>query len=603
MKHAVRAVVVLALALARVSRPGPRTRGCRSTTSGVPRGIALYGDVGFPNDDGGRRHRVRRHGAGRLRPARAPRPRCRRSIRTGPAGGDVVGRRHPQLQAARRPAGAALGHAAGRGRATPSQARASLPGPGSSSESAYRFPVGIGFALVIPNPALSIHPWLAPRVDIAYTEGRRRLRHRDQLRSLRRARAQPAERLRRARGLRPRVRQGRRRPGDVRRRRALRLPGTGPVRSRSGAVALAARAGLRPRRLRPDLRRHHAGRPRDPRRRRRVSRRPATASRSRARRCSGSGASRAQAALAAQGARRAARRRERRRRREDPGAEPLERRAVHGADRGADRPADGHLRGGRDEISSASISADRRAAPSPRSTTSRAPAALPPSGASSSLDPSAPQLRQRAGRRRVPPLERLAPRLPRAAAPRPGSPASGARTPPARPRPPARAPSAGPRGRSPRRRTPCVPAPYSVASTPTRSTTSSGVGPVGRAEPHGRGQPGRAGPAVERRRDARPWARAARGSAARPGAGARDTWRTPRAARPRPAARWSRPRASGRRRRSGAAGRRRRPRPPAPPRCRSADRPARGSAPAARRAGRAGPRRASAIAPAAATAS
>src|SRR5690606_9968310 len=27
-------------------------------------------------------------------------------------------------------------------------------------------PVGVGFALTIPNPALAIKPWLAPRVDI-----------------------------------------------------------------------------------------------------------------------------------------------------------------------------------------------------------------------------------------------------------------------------------------------------------------------------------------------------------------------------------------------------------------------------------------------------
>jgi hypothetical protein len=27
-------------------------------------------------------------------------------------------------------------------------------------------PVGVGFALTVPNPALAIKPWLAPRVDI-----------------------------------------------------------------------------------------------------------------------------------------------------------------------------------------------------------------------------------------------------------------------------------------------------------------------------------------------------------------------------------------------------------------------------------------------------
>ena len=30
----------------------------------------------------------------------------------------------------------------------------------------WRFPLGVGFALTIPNPALAIKPWLAPRADI-----------------------------------------------------------------------------------------------------------------------------------------------------------------------------------------------------------------------------------------------------------------------------------------------------------------------------------------------------------------------------------------------------------------------------------------------------
>ena len=40
--------------------------------------------------------------------------------------------------------------------------------PGVSEFTLYHVPIGLGFALVIPNPVLSIHPWLAPRVDIAY---------------------------------------------------------------------------------------------------------------------------------------------------------------------------------------------------------------------------------------------------------------------------------------------------------------------------------------------------------------------------------------------------------------------------------------------------
>ena len=37
-----------------------------------------------------------------------------------------------------------------------------------------RFPVGVGFALTIPNPVLAIKPWLAPRLDIVRQSGGRR---------------------------------------------------------------------------------------------------------------------------------------------------------------------------------------------------------------------------------------------------------------------------------------------------------------------------------------------------------------------------------------------------------------------------------------------
>jgi hypothetical protein len=34
-----------------------------------------------------------------------------------------------------------------------------------------RFPIGLGFALTIPNPALAIKPWIAPRLDIVRVSG------------------------------------------------------------------------------------------------------------------------------------------------------------------------------------------------------------------------------------------------------------------------------------------------------------------------------------------------------------------------------------------------------------------------------------------------
>jgi hypothetical protein len=38
-----------------------------------------------------------------------------------------------------------------------------------SSNDITHFPIGVGLALTIPNPALAIKPWLAPRLDIVRT--------------------------------------------------------------------------------------------------------------------------------------------------------------------------------------------------------------------------------------------------------------------------------------------------------------------------------------------------------------------------------------------------------------------------------------------------
>ena len=170
MRYTVHAVTVLALALgaapARAQNPGLPVYNL-----GVPRGIALYGDVGFPNDAGGRRHGVRRDRCGRASAPSAPRPRCRRSIRTAlPAADVAVGGtlNYKLLGGPLVPLSVTL--QAGVSYAKPGE-DVVLPGRRIVSElTSYHFPIGIGFALVIPNPVLSIQPWLAPRVDIAYTK-------------------------------------------------------------------------------------------------------------------------------------------------------------------------------------------------------------------------------------------------------------------------------------------------------------------------------------------------------------------------------------------------------------------------------------------------
>lgn len=52
---------------------------------------------------------------------------------------------------------------AGAGYASPDFACAP---PGACDISEWRFPIGLGVAFTIPNPALAIKPWIAPRIDI-----------------------------------------------------------------------------------------------------------------------------------------------------------------------------------------------------------------------------------------------------------------------------------------------------------------------------------------------------------------------------------------------------------------------------------------------------
>jgi hypothetical protein len=164
MRHIVRAVVILLLALG--ARPlRAQNPGLPVYNLGVPRGIGLYGDVGFPNDaaGGGTAYGATvRAGFGPIGATAtlsALNP-------DGPAGSDVsVGGtlNYKLLGGPLVPLSVTL--QAGVSYAKPGEGL--LPG---NEVTAYHFPIGIGFALVIPNPVLAIHPWLAPRVDIATTK-------------------------------------------------------------------------------------------------------------------------------------------------------------------------------------------------------------------------------------------------------------------------------------------------------------------------------------------------------------------------------------------------------------------------------------------------
>lgn len=173
MRYTARAIVVLALALgappARAQNPGLPVYNM-----GVPRGVALYGDVGFPNAAAGSglaygatvRAGFGAIGATATLSALNP---------DGDAGADVAlggTLNYKLLGGPLVPLSVTLQGGVGYVKVG-EDGTVPLPPPGIPvvpEFTRYHVPIGIGFALVIPNPVLSIHPWLAPRVDINYVK-------------------------------------------------------------------------------------------------------------------------------------------------------------------------------------------------------------------------------------------------------------------------------------------------------------------------------------------------------------------------------------------------------------------------------------------------
>lgn len=143
-----------------------QVRGIPVNNSGIPTGIGIYGDVGFPNETAGSgtafavsgRAGFGAFGATAILSLLNP---------DGPGDNDVA-------------VGATLNYKIFGGPLIPLSV--TLQGgigyskpdigflPGDDVDE-LRFPVGLGFALTIPNPALAIRPWIAPRLDIVRTSG------------------------------------------------------------------------------------------------------------------------------------------------------------------------------------------------------------------------------------------------------------------------------------------------------------------------------------------------------------------------------------------------------------------------------------------------
>jgi hypothetical protein len=164
MKQAVLGAVALAAALGGAPSVAAQVRGIPVYNAGIPRGIGIYGDAGFPNDEAGGgsaygvtgRLGMGAFGATAMLSTYDP---------DGSNGSDVsVGATLNYRVFGGPLVPLAVTLQAGIGYAKPDDQL--LPDDGIADVSELRFPVGAGFALTIPNPALAIRPWLAPRLDI-----------------------------------------------------------------------------------------------------------------------------------------------------------------------------------------------------------------------------------------------------------------------------------------------------------------------------------------------------------------------------------------------------------------------------------------------------
>jgi opacity protein-like surface antigen len=182
------AVLALVLSVAATVGASParaQVLGIPVYNSGIARGIGLYGDVGFPNAAAGKGTAFGLTGRAGFGPLGVT------AIVSffnpdGPAGSVTSVGGTGNLRVFGGPLvplsvtlQGGVGYAKPDGGVLPSNAVSpvgaalalNVPTTVASDEvSVLHFPVGVGFALTIPNPVLAIKPWLAPRVDVTRTK-------------------------------------------------------------------------------------------------------------------------------------------------------------------------------------------------------------------------------------------------------------------------------------------------------------------------------------------------------------------------------------------------------------------------------------------------
>jgi len=161
--YAFAALAVVATGLGAAAPAVAQVRGLPVYNSGVPRGIGMSGEIGFPNQDAGKGLGYGVTGSagigllGVTATVGAYNP-------DGPAGAKAVVGGTVDYRVFGGPLiPLAVTLQGGVGYHKPDAAV-------GSKETDLHVPVGVGLALTIPNPAVAIKPWIAPRVDISRTK-------------------------------------------------------------------------------------------------------------------------------------------------------------------------------------------------------------------------------------------------------------------------------------------------------------------------------------------------------------------------------------------------------------------------------------------------
>jgi opacity protein-like surface antigen len=164
------AVLTLVLSVAATVGASPaqaQVLGIPVYNSGIARGVGLYGDVGFPNAAAGKGTAfglTGRAGFGLLGVTAI----VSSFNPDGPAGSVTSVGGTGNLRVFGGPlVPLSVTLQGGVGYAKPDRL---LPNDDVVEVSVLHLPVGVGFALTIPNPVLAIKPWLAPRVDVVRTK-------------------------------------------------------------------------------------------------------------------------------------------------------------------------------------------------------------------------------------------------------------------------------------------------------------------------------------------------------------------------------------------------------------------------------------------------